>query len=139
MTRVLAKTLDYHEDDDLHYLGDTPFSGTAYTLAKDGRVKAEMDYRDGLRWGATREWYGNDQPMVSSTFYRGVLHGRASEWHANGQIAEDGEYEFGIALWEKHWDEDGKPTKDYRLAESDPNHARVLERRRIYAKHGDLP
>lgn len=136
---MLAKTLDHHEDDDLFYLDGTPFTGVAYTLAKDGRVKAEMEYRRGLRWGSTEEWYGVDRPMVRSTFYRGVLHGRAREWHTNGQLAEDGEYEFGITLWEKHWDEAGRPTRDYTLAESDPDFERVLQGRRLYAEPGDLP
>ncbi len=134
MTRVLAKTLDHHEDDDLHSLDGTPFTGLAYTLAKDGRLKAEMDYRNGRRCGATREWYGVGRLMVESNFFRGVLHGRAREWHPNGQLAEDGEYEFGITLWEKHWDESGQPTKDYALTESDQNHHRLLQRRQMFAK-----
>jgi len=55
----------------------------------------------GLRSGKTREWYAKDSPMVESIYFRGVLHGPSTEWHKNGQIAEDGECEYGIVLWEK--------------------------------------
>jgi antitoxin component YwqK of YwqJK toxin-antitoxin module len=58
---------------------------------------------------------------------------RSREWHANGQLAEDGEYEYGIVLWEKQWDENGILTKDYALKEDDQDYRTLL---RYRARHG---
>jgi antitoxin component YwqK of YwqJK toxin-antitoxin module len=129
--RVPASELTYMRDG-LHHLDGQPFTGIAFNLTKDGSLKSELAYRDGLLCGRTREWYATGQPMVDSTYYRGALHGRASEWHRNGQLAEDGEYEYGITLWEKTWDEHGNVTRDVVLQESDPAYQMLLNFRRIY-------
>lgn len=135
MKKVLADTLDY-PGDGLHYLGDEPFTGVAYTLSKDGREDSEMHYREGLRWGPTKEWYSSGQQMVDSNFYNGVLHGRAREWHKNGQLAEDGEFEYGITLWQKKWDENGNLESDVVLKESDKGYQMLLNYRRLYGGAG---
>lgn len=133
MRRVPRGDLDYDERDGLHYLEGEPFTGVAFTLGRGGDwTKSEVAYRDGLRWGDTREWYAPGVPMVASCFERDVLHGRAREWHRNGQLAEDGEYAYGIALWEETWDEDGRLLTSRTLEEGDPAHARLAELRRIY-------
>ncbi len=138
MRRVLARELSYDPADGLYLLDDVPFSGEACTLAPGGQEKARMQYRDGLRWGLTTERYPSGQPMVEATFFRGVLHGRAREWHPDGQPAEDGEYEYGITLREKHWDEQGRVTRDYILRDTDPAYPRLLQMRRLHGA-GDPP
>ncbi|MEU6014597.1 hypothetical protein ABZ826_11220 [Streptomyces sp. NPDC047515] len=130
MDRVPADRVDC-KDDGLHYLDDAPFTGVTFT-EKNGALKSEAAYREGLRWGPTKEWYPSGQPMVDSTFERGALHGRAREWHRNGQLAEDGEYEYGIALWAKQWDENGVLEDDCTLTESDSDHRALLHFRALY-------
>ncbi len=133
MIRVLAKALDFDEQRGLHLFEGEPFTGVAYTLSKAQDFdKSSIEYRSGLRWGACREWYAPGQPMVESTWFQDALHGRAREWHRNGQLAEDGEYEYGIALWEKRWNEAGALEHDHRLAETDPGYARLLQFRALY-------
>jgi antitoxin component YwqK of YwqJK toxin-antitoxin module len=68
--------------------------------------------------------------MADKTTAAGLLHGRARRWHENGQLAEDGEYEHGIAVWSKTWDEAGRLTEDYRVQEGDPDYRTLLENRR---------
>ncbi|MGW3071324.1 toxin-antitoxin system YwqK family antitoxin [Kitasatospora sp. NPDC001132] len=130
MDRVPADRVDY-EDDGLHYLDGAPFTGVAFT-EKGGALRSEATYREGLRWGPTKEWYPSGQPMVDSAFVRGALHGRAREWHRNGQLAEDGEYEYGIALWAKQWDENGVLEDDHTLTESNSDHQTLLRFRALY-------
>ncbi|RJO70103.1 hypothetical protein D5S18_30095 [Nocardia panacis] len=130
MDRVPASRIDYG-DNGFHCLDGVPFTGVACT-EKDGIIRSEVTYREGLRSGPTKEWYPSGQPMVDSTFARGVLHGRAREWHASGQLAEDGEYEYGIALWEKQWDENGVLEDSYTLTESDSDHQTLLHLRTLY-------
>ncbi|MFB7918418.1 toxin-antitoxin system YwqK family antitoxin [Streptomyces sp. NPDC056061] len=130
MDRVPADRVDY-EDDGLHYLDGVPFTGVAFT-ERGGALRSEATYREGLRWGRTKEWYPSGRPMVDSMFARGELHGRAREWHRNGQLAEDGEYEYGIALWAKQWDESGVLEDDHMLTESDSDHRTLLHFRELY-------
>jgi antitoxin component YwqK of YwqJK toxin-antitoxin module len=137
MKRALARTLEYQEDG-LYYLDNEPFTGVAFTLSKDGWEKAEMHYKQGLRWGPTKEWYAPGQPMVDSCFFKGVLHGRAREWHRNGQLAEDGVYEYGITRWEKKWDENGDLESDVVLKESDNAYQALLRQRKLYGEDGTV-
>ncbi|WP_157832255.1 toxin-antitoxin system YwqK family antitoxin [Pseudomonas sp. 09C 129] len=133
MLRVPINELSYRQDG-LYYFNNEPFTGVAVEMLENGHIKTEIEHRNGLQWGGAKEWYGPDRPMVESNFFEGVLHGRAREWHENGQIAEDGEYEYGITIWKKHWDENGVLVKEYSIDESDPRFQRVLQRRIIYGR-----
>ncbi len=126
-------SLDCHDDDRLYYHDDKLFTGVAFTQNKDGTLKCEVTYQNGLPWGPTKEWYPSGQPLVDSTLVMGALHGRAREWHANGQIAEDGEYEYGLTLWEKNWDENGQIVHDYQMKETDPDYQTLQRYRARYA------
>jgi hypothetical protein len=109
-----------------------PFTGVAYTLGPDGTVASEQEFREGLRWGFAWERYRSGQIYSETMFYRDVLHGRAKEWHKHGQLAEEGEYEYGITIWKKKWDEDGALVEEYELAEADSNFSLLQTLRRVY-------
>ena len=127
MQRALAGQLDY-AGDGLYYLNGEPFCGICYTM-KGARGRSETVFRDGLIWGTTKEWYGSGQLMREASYFKGVFHGKVQEWHKSGQLAEQGEYEYGIALWEKRWDENGQLVEDFSLTEADEDYA-VLQRYR---------
>lgn len=137
MRRVTLSELEYR-DDGRYYLDGTLFTGTIVLIAKDGSgcEKGFMECRDGLRWGASREAYPDGSPMVEATHFAGALHGRAREWHRNGMLAEDGEYEYGLALWAKEWDESGQLVTDRRMQDGDAAHARLLAARARYGASG---
>ena len=63
--------------------------------------------------------------------YRGVVHGKERLWHRNGKPKEEGDYEFGIALRIKKWDEDGVPEGDFELKETDSNYNLLRKLREI--------
>lgn len=133
MKRVLLSDLEYPGTDGLYWLDGHPFTGIAFTLAKNQPwERAELHFRDGLRWGPTHERYAPGQPMVEATYFKGVLHGRATEWHRNGQVAEDGEYAYGITLWSKCFDERGVLEREHRMTDADV--ARVAELKRVYGE-----
>jgi antitoxin component YwqK of YwqJK toxin-antitoxin module len=131
MRRVPAKSLSY-PGDGLYYLDGVPFAGVAYFPKPDGWVEGETEYRDGLRWGLVREWYRSGALAYEASFFRDAVHGRKREWHENGQLASDGGYEYGITVWEKKWDEQGRPIDDYRVRETDPDYKTIQHHRRVY-------
>lgn len=135
--RVPAKSLDYDDRTATHLLNGEAFTGIAFTSMTDGRDKSVVEYRHGVRWGSTKEWYTSGQPMVDAHYVRDALHGRAREWHANGQLAEDGEYEYGIARWSKQWDEDGTLTKSFVLTEEHAAWKSLLHHREMYGSRDD--
>lgn len=138
MNRVPAEQLEY-PGDGLYYLNGSPFTGIAYRLNSNGTLRSELEYRQGLRWGMSKEWYGPEQPKVEAPYFKGVLHGRAREWHRNGQVAEDGEYEYGIAHWKQEWDENGTLTDEYRLSETEPDFETLRHYRELYGRDSSAP
>jgi antitoxin component YwqK of YwqJK toxin-antitoxin module len=129
MVRVPEKEIEY-PGDGLYYLNGLPFTGTMVFLSGTGQERGESEYKNGLRWGLTKDIYPDGSPMVEATYFKGALHGRAREWHRGGQLAEDGEYEYGIALWKKRWNEAGLLEHDYKIDPSG-DAAQRLQRARI--------
>ncbi|CAI8916514.1 MORN repeat variant [Pseudomonas chlororaphis] len=119
--------IEYGEDG-LYRLGNAPFSGVAYSM-ENGFRDVEISYLDGMRFGPTREWYKPGTLALEEMYYRDALHGRARSWHDNGQIAKEGKYEYGIAIWEKSWDEIGSLQESYLLKEGSSEY-KLLQRLR---------
>ena len=86
MQRVTYDALDYDAAEGRYTLDGEPFTGVVYAGPED-EPQAEQAFRHGLRWGPCWERYESGQMCAQSTFYRDVLHGRAREWHENGQLA----------------------------------------------------
>jgi antitoxin component YwqK of YwqJK toxin-antitoxin module len=134
MKRVPEDSLDY-PGDGYYYLDDKPFTGVAFSLHEDGSLESETEYKHGLKWGLERHWFAPDKLESEAHMHRGVVHGRERLWHPNGKPKEEGDYEFGIALRRKKWDEDGTLVEDFELKETDSNYDllqkfRELEKRR---------
>ncbi|MET9662628.1 hypothetical protein [Streptomyces sp. NPDC006510] len=128
--------LDY-DDNCLAYIGDEPepFSGLAYSTQGNAFRDAEITYVNGLRHGPCREWYGPGRLALDEVYFDDALHGSARHWHKNGQLEEEGEYEYGVTLWEKSWDENGNLLKDYTMPEdsSDRKFLQGVRERRAQA------
>lgn len=135
MKRVPLEELEY-PGDGLYYLDSEPFTGTALYIAQDGRDRGYSEFLNGLRWGETKETYPEGTPMTEAPYFKGVIHGRAREWHRNGKLAEDGEFEYGIALWEKEWNDTGAIEKDYSLDENSEAYQRLLRYRALFKPQG---
>lgn len=135
-SRVLTSEVTYGEDDGRYYCDGSPFTGVAYSLAPDGKLDSESEYRYGLAWGQARSWHRNGTLAYEAQFYRDVIHGTKREWHENGQMQTEVRCEYGITLSEKVWDDQGRLLKDYQLKESDSDYQSLLKYRRIFAEHG---
>jgi len=105
------------EHDTYYCLNDEPFTGRAVLTFPDGSLELVMDIVEGEQSGKWTEWYAPGQLYFDKELQGNGLHGRSREWHENGQLAEDGEYEHGHTLWEKKWDWNGVQTRNYVMTE----------------------
>jgi len=62
----------------------------------------------------------------------GTYHGKKREWHPNGQLAEEADYELGFELRHKLWDEDGNLIEEFERDENDPAYEELKEERETY-------
>jgi len=108
-----------------------PFTGLRYKLTPNGMIACEEEYRQGLRWGQSREWYRSGNLYREATYYRDVLHGVEREWYEKGQLQEERICEYGILLRETKWDSDGNVTLSYELKEGDPDYDRLMHYREV--------
>jgi len=136
MKRVPEDALDYPGDGH-YYLDDEPFTGVAFSLDEDGSLESETVYKDGLKWGLERHWFAPDKLESEAHMYRGVVHGKERLWHPNGKPKEEGDYEFGITLKRKKWDEDGTLVEDFELKETDSNFNLLQQFRETEKKRSD--
>src|ERR1700687_2168026 len=123
MKRVLARSLE--DRDGLILLDDEPFTGIGYYLDEQGRLEAEVTYQDGARTGPSHGWWDTGGLSYEYDLFRGVYHGKKREWHRNGQLAEESEYELGIKVRHKLWDEDGELIEEGELDKNHPDYARL--------------
>jgi antitoxin component YwqK of YwqJK toxin-antitoxin module len=135
MERVDESRLEHRQDDRLYYLGK-PFSGVAFRQSADGQVMYEIGYRDGRRWGPSREWYDDGQLASEEHYAWDWAHGFFRRWHGNDRLAVEENYEWGVALRRRAWDEEGNLIEDYRLEEADPEF-RTLQMHRTKFGHLD--
>jgi hypothetical protein len=131
------------EGDDLEWEGQlqtwngAPFTGIEVWRFPNGGVESETAYKDGLSDGLARTWDEQGQLRSQFTCRLGAMHGNCKKWHANGQLAEDGNYEWGVRLDEKAYDEQGALTSTFIMDPADPHsqYGILLKFREAYDKH----
>ncbi|WP_141715807.1 toxin-antitoxin system YwqK family antitoxin [Burkholderia ubonensis] len=139
MDQVSIFDLEYNEDDGLYYINGELFSGLAYAT-RDGNFRdAEVAYVDGARSGRTLEWYRPGRLMLDEMYLDGVLHGLARSWHDNGKLEEEGEYEYGVALWRKSWDKHGNLLNEFTLSKESSNYRFLQAMRQIRQSQANAP
>lgn len=130
MKRENEESLEYI--DNLKYLDGEPFTGVGYYLNEEGRVEAEISYQYGVEVGLSRAWFETGAIRHEHPMFRGVFHGTTRDWHDNGQLAEEADYEFGHDLYHKRWDKDGNLIEEYHMDKSSPAYKEVEEYREAY-------
>ena len=133
MKRVPEESLDY-PGDGYYYLDDEPFTGVAFSLDEDGSLESESEYKDGLKWGVERHWFGPGKLQYEAELQRGAVYGKKRVWHPDGKLKEEGDYERGIALKRKKWDQSGHLVEDFELKETDSNFELLQQLREIAKK-----
>jgi antitoxin component YwqK of YwqJK toxin-antitoxin module len=130
MKRVPHDSLDY-PGDGYYYLDDEPFTGLGVSHYEDGSLKSEIEFKDGLKSGLERHWFASGKLHSEAEMRRSVVHGKERVWYSSGQLKEEGDYEHGVTLRRKEWDEDGDLVEEYELKETDSDYSLLLQLRDI--------
>jgi antitoxin component YwqK of YwqJK toxin-antitoxin module len=84
---ILESTLTVK--DTISYLGDKPFSGTAYSLYPGNKMQLSAQYKNGMKHGILYVWYPDGKPQLLSYYKYGHLNGRFKGWYPFGGIIYD--------------------------------------------------
>src|SRR5262249_24558098 len=114
MERINVDELDFTDDYCYEYLGK-PFTGIAYEVSPQGRTVCEMEFKDGMQHGLTKQWYSAGQLKVEASYRFNGLHGPRREWYDNRQLKKEEEYENGICLRRRIYDMIGRTTEEYQI------------------------
>ncbi len=107
MTRKINEDfLDY--DDDQCMLDDIPFTGIGFLEYPDNSLKSKSCYLNGYEHGLCQEWYSNHQLKIEWTAVHGRAKGKINQWYADGKIKSVGEYDYGVEIEYKEWNENGE-------------------------------
>ncbi|MCG8922198.1 toxin-antitoxin system YwqK family antitoxin [Lentzea sp. CC55] len=106
------------EDTDEDYNGllheGVPYTGEVVEIGREGNLISSYHYYSGVADGPYSEWYGRDRPYKQGTIKFGLLVGVNRQWHPNGQLAVETEYDdMGRQLYRREWDENGVLTHEY--------------------------
>ena len=120
-------TLDFDEAG--RYLQNgVPFTGQLYLEGESGSLEAEQDVRDGFKWGAQREW--NAGLLALEWFaVKAEPHGPYRAFHANGKLASEKTYEFGVCIAEQTYDESGAAKESWKIGPKDADFAQWHSRK----------
>jgi antitoxin component YwqK of YwqJK toxin-antitoxin module len=89
---------------------DEAFTGVVVEKARDGSVVSTYSYFAGFPDGPFQEWRGADQLRKEGTMRDGRPVGVLREWHSNGRLAVEAEFdEHGSLIRKNSWAEDGSP------------------------------
>ncbi len=122
MIRVKEESLSYDEANDIFMHQSRAFTGISLSFFPSGEPVGETELREGRTWGLEKAWHRSGILAGEAEYVNCVLHGLAKEWNASGVLISSGEYEYGIAIREETWSEDGQLAKDYHLIASDPDY-----------------
>jgi len=117
---------DLGADGDIVLYNGVPFTGIGYDLHPDGKLAHEVAYKDGFPDGVWREWYVSGQTKLESECRKGLKHGRTTYWFPNGAVKSVANFELGIKLNGKEWNEAGNLVKEYEILPGSPNY-KLLE------------
>lgn len=129
MERVDFEELGYDTEKYLDTFGGEPFTGIAYETHPDGSLASETAFTDGLKDGRSVEWYASGQIKEEYFMRQGSGHGLLREWFENGSLKREKMREYGIAVWDRTYDEEGNLVESFVLPEDDVLY-KILMRRR---------
>lgn len=123
--------LDSPEDE-----GGKPYTGLTYELYDNGIIRYFSIYQNGFKHGLLREFHKNGNVKSEEIMRYGQTRGKRTVWNENGQVRSIGEYELGIELSYKEWDNEENLVESRILQESDDNHKYLISQREFYKKLG---
>jgi antitoxin component YwqK of YwqJK toxin-antitoxin module len=91
-----------------------PYTGYAFaTFPMNGRVSYEYNLVDGYQEGVQKQWYESGQLLSEQYFSNNTPNGRCLEWHENGILRFEAEYNMGTKIWSKSYNQFGELVKTY--------------------------
>jgi antitoxin component YwqK of YwqJK toxin-antitoxin module len=133
MRRLPFNQIGYR-DDGFYCHKDKPFTGVAFVRWDDGKLRAEIEYRDGMRWGVAKEWFPNGCLAGEAGWAWDLYHGVSREWHENGQLASEDVFEYGIRLSGKKWDANGKLVEKFVIRKNAAALRRLAELKKYFSE-----
>jgi antitoxin component YwqK of YwqJK toxin-antitoxin module len=135
--RIPFDKLDITDDHFTLLWKDKPFSGIGYDLTPDGKLWSEQAYVNGMRDGIERAWSLSGVLILEDYSSHGNLHRSKYEWFEDGKLKREAVFEFGIRIYGKEWDSDGKLTRVFQLKETDIEYNLLLKYRKDYKDWGE--
>ena len=117
-------------DDYSYTLRGVPFTGLARECDKQGRLVAEMSFKNGIQDGVSTQYFPSGRVRFEKSYRSNTLHGESREWFENGSLKQRTVHEFGFVLESDEWDEAGAQVKSFRLTEADPQYKLLASRRK---------
>jgi antitoxin component YwqK of YwqJK toxin-antitoxin module len=125
--RIDIDDIDF--DDYIYYYEGIPYTGVAYELDDNGRLRSELTFFCGLPDGRWCDYYENGN-LSGEDFYRlGLSHGQNKEWHPNGVLKKENCFEYGICTRERKWDADGNLITDSKIDPGCDEYEQLAKRR----------
>lgn len=91
-----------------------PFTGLAVTHYANGRIKTEVELRNGRPHGQSTHWYENGQMQEKCDYHEGIKHGKFVAWDQNGRKEVVAEYrqDKPHGKW-VFWHKNGKKEEEF--------------------------
>ena len=89
-------------------------SGTCVFKTQEGKVYAELNYKNGGAHGSFTWYYPNGKIQTKGAYFNDERDGEWVWYHVNGKLEKTGQYKFAkkIGTW-KDYDENGKLEEEY--------------------------
>lgn len=109
--RIDTRLDDVEWDDTMTLLHNgEPVTGEVVETTVDGFLLSSDHYVAGILEGPTREWWTGGPLKSEGTARGGRLVGSYREWHDNGNLALEKEFDqHGLVVSERRFDEHGAP------------------------------
>ncbi|MEZ0390016.1 MAG: toxin-antitoxin system YwqK family antitoxin [Verrucomicrobium sp.] len=80
------------------------FTGVSKDYYKDGTLKAEYPFKNGLFEGTVKEWHPNGKPLAETAFVKGERTGQNREWTEAGLLYRERVYDRDKIVSEKNFE-----------------------------------
>ena len=97
------------KDSQLMYSEGKLFNGIGFDVYSNGKLKSEVNYKDGKKDGLHNSWNYNSQLWNERNYKDGKEDGLQRSWDEDGQLEYEGNYKDGKEDGlQKEWYEDGQ-------------------------------
>ena len=83
------------ERNNMYFIGNTLFSGIAMRKYKNGKIKAFLNFQEGVLNGKMKSFYPNGKTKAEGNFLNGELDGKFTFYYEDGSIKEKAIYKNG--------------------------------------------